>query len=270
MKYSPSVGVRPPEKLRMTPLALGRMWVERLARGRTFWRRLPRKFGRAPILVSPDARLQHLKWQAFDPELLRLAHKHVYEDSVVWDIGANIGVFSLAAGSRARSGYVLAVEPDPWLCGLLHQSASHRRNRALRLQTLCAAIADHPGTASLAIANRGRASNYLEQYDGRSQTGGVRESRRVPVLTLDLLAHDFPEPTLIKIDVEGAELAVLQGAHDLLAKARPRIAVEVGHDRHEPVSKLLLAWGYELFDQTTGAAWQFGSTDFSNILAIPK
>jgi len=156
--------------------------LERLARGKTFWRRLPEAFGRAPILLSPDARLQHLKPYkfAFDPDLLKLAIDFVKEDSVVWDVGANVGVFSIAAASIARAGYVLAIEPDPWLVNLISKTREHKENKKLKIEVLSAAIAETPGIAMLAIAMRGRASNYLMKYEGRSQTGGVRRTYIVP------------------------------------------------------------------------------------------
>ncbi len=132
--------------------------LERAMRGRTFWRRLPEDLGATPILCSADARLQHLKpgEAAFDPELLALARDWVSDDTVVWDVGANIGVFALAAAHRVTRGSILAIEPDPWLFGLLAQSVGRLEMRSVR--ALCAAISDEAGVSDLAIAQRGRAS----------------------------------------------------------------------------------------------------------------
>lgn len=171
--------------------------LERAMRGRTFWCRLPVDLGSTQILCSADARLQHLKpgEAAFDPELLALARDWVSDDAVVWDVGANIGVFALAAAHRVIRGSILAIEPDPWLFGLLAQSVGRLEIRSVR--ALCAAISDEAGVADLAIAQRGRASNFLARFDGRSQTGGVRSLQPVPVLTLDILAASIPPPPLI-------------------------------------------------------------------------
>ena len=164
-----------------------RSLLERFMRGRTFWRRLPEDSGCTMILCSADARLQHLKpgEAAFDPELLWLARNWVTEDAVIWDVGANIGVFALAAGHRVTRGGVLAIEPDPWLFGLLARSAARLEMQSVR--TLCAAISDQVGVADLAIAQRGRASNFLTRFVGRSQAGGIRQMQSVPVFTLDTL-----------------------------------------------------------------------------------
>lgn len=224
-----------------------RSLLERAMRGRTFWRRLPRDLGSTAILCSGDARLQHFKpgEAAFDPELLQLAREWLSEDSVVWDVGANIGVFSLAAASRVRKGSILAIEPDPWIFGLLARSAN--RLETGRVRPLCTAISDNVGIADLAIAERGRASNFLARFDGRSQAGGVRLFQSVPLLTLDVLSDSLAAyPTHIKIDVEGAEWAVLQGGRKILATARPKLFVEVGPDTEDLVTGYLESLGYAL------------------------
>lgn len=247
-----------------------RHWAERLSRGKAFWRRLPSDFGHAPIRVSPDAALSLLKpgRRAFDPMLLRLCSEYVEEGSVVWDVGANVGILSLAAAQRG--GDVLAIEPDPWLYSLLRATQQHRANRQMSLEPLCAAISAEPGIASLAIAQRGRASSFLEKFDGRSQTGGVRSSCLVPVLTLDLLLRGRPKPTLVKIDVEGAETAVLEGATGVLTEARPTILIEVGNATRNDVIARLKDANYRVFDYETGREINDDDGCFANILARPN
>lgn len=246
--------------------------LEQFSHGKIIWRRLPEEFGRTPILLSPDARLQHLKpgRSAFDEGLIRLAVDYVKKDSVVWDVGANVGVFSMAAASIALNGAVLAIEPDPWLAGLVQKSCEHSENQNLVINVLSTALSNTPGTARLVVAERGRASNYLEEYSGRSQTGGERQRHIVPVLTLDLLAESLPAPSLIKIDVEGAEWAVLQGGKKMIESFRPIIAIEVGKNTSSDVSKFLLAQDYELLDLNTGKPVASSKSNTLDILALPR
>ncbi|MFK5979024.1 MAG: FkbM family methyltransferase [Rhizobiaceae bacterium] len=244
--------------------------AERIARGRSFWRRLPPEFGNAPLRVSPDAALKVLKpgHQAFDPMLLRLCDEYVKPGDVVWDIGANLGIFALAAAQRG--GDVLAIEPDGWLHALLVRTQQHSENQKLHLELLCAAISAEPGTAQLAIAQRGRASNFLMDFDGRTQTGGVRQTNLVPVLTLDTLMRGHSRPSLIKIDVEGAEFSVLKGADQLLSESRPTILIEVGDATRDDVVKLLEHANYHLSDYQLESGSGVVSMASSNLLAKPR
>ena len=250
-----------------------RTLIERLSRGRYLKRRLPSRFGRTPLYVSPDAQLKYLKPgnDAFDAELMAIVDQHVRESSVVWDIGANVGVFAFAAASVAKKGSALAVEPDTWLAQLIRRSLLLKENRRLRIQVLPSAIADINGVATLLIANRGRASNALEAVGGRSQTGGIRERIIVPTLTLDTLLDFFEPPTFVKVDVEGAEVMVLTGARRLLSEVRPTIYIEVGEEAAGEVASILRGVSYELFDGSKPIQDQEPAASCAfNTLAIPK
>lgn len=227
-----------------------RTLVERLSRNRILKRRLPSTFGSTPIFVSPDSQLKYLKPgpQAFDLDLLRVAHAYIREQSIVWDIGANVGVFAFAAASIARKGSVLAVEPDIWLAQLIRKSAALAENLSLTVQVIPAAVSARNGIASLLIAKRGRASSCLESAGGRSQMGGVRDTVLVPTLTMDTLLDSGTAPTFVKIDVEGAEVQVLQSAKKLLSEVRPLLYIEVGEESATEATRLLQEAGYLLFD----------------------
>jgi FkbM family methyltransferase len=223
--------------------------------------------------VSPDAQLKYLKPgdEAFDADLLRVVDAHVREDSIVWDIGANVGVFAFAAASIARKGSTLAVEADLWLAQLMRRSLRLESNQGLQLAVLPSAISDRNGVATFMIAQRGRASNALESAGGRSQMGGIRERLTVPTITLDTLLNFFGAPTFVKIDVEGAEEMVLRGAERLLREVRPTIYIEVGKEQCDAVTELLIANGYSLFaGPSSGAAAATPlQSCVDNTLAVP-
>lgn len=249
-----------------------RTLLERLTRESRFQRDLPARFAPTSLYVSPDAQLKYLKpgEDAFDRELLRIIDTQVREDSIVWDIGANVGVFAFAAATVARRGMTLAVEPDIWLAQLMRRSLQLDHNRALSLTVLPAAVSDRNGCATFLIAERGRASNSLESSGGRSQAGGARARVTVPTLTLDTLLEETI-PTFVKIDVEGAEAAVLRGATRLLRDIRPTIYIEVGEEHVAEVTAMLKAHGYTLFDGAdagSGTAMPLDRCTF-NTLAVP-
>jgi FkbM family methyltransferase len=116
---------------------------------------------------------------------------------VVWDIGANVGLFSFAAASQAgRDGRVLAIEPDVWLASLLQRSSALVHDRA-PVDVLAVAVCDTNSLEEFVIARRARSANYLisaGQGGGRplgKQTGGWRAKQLVPTVTLDWLLDHY-------------------------------------------------------------------------------
>jgi FkbM family methyltransferase len=228
-----------------------RVIAERMSRGVVVKRFLPSDFNHAPLFVTPDAALSFWKLglAKSDRNLLAIAQEHVKRGDVVWDVGANIGLFSMAAAQLAGpSGFVLAIEPDIWLASLIGRSAQLRQNRHLNLRVLAAAVSESVGVATLVIAVRGRASNALEIPGPRSQAGGIRMRQLTPTVSLDSLIESQRSPRILKIDVEGAEVMVLRGARRLLAEIRPIVYCEVGEENAEQVTELLTSTGYKLFD----------------------
>jgi FkbM family methyltransferase len=217
--------------------------AERTSRGR----RLKRRLGDLQIFVSPDSALSHLKptRSAFGT-LLGLAEEFVRENYLVWDIGANVGVFAFSAAQRTTNR-VIAVEPDPFLVETMMLTMGLRSNRDLPVTIVAGAVAAHNGIESLVVAARGRSSNALASAGGRSQMGGVRGEIDVPTITLDTLREAYGQPDLIKVDVEGAELAVLEGA-ELVLGAGSIWIIEVGDTARPEISNMFISRDYVLFD----------------------
>lgn len=228
-----------------------RKFLEELSKGKVIKRRLPSKFNKTPFFVSPDAQLKFLKPNnsAFSADLLKVAIEHIKSGDVVWDIGANVGVFTFAAASLVGSdGHIFAVEPDIWLANLINKSARLRANSNFNINVLPAAVSDCNNIETLLIADRGRASNALAKVKGRTQMGGIREKSLVPTVTLDQILSASPSPSFIKIDVEGAEIEVLKGACKILSKIRPIIYCEIGSEQTSDVTNILKSAKYILYD----------------------
>ncbi|MFZ9880995.1 MAG: FkbM family methyltransferase [Phycisphaerales bacterium] len=248
-----------------------RLLLERIARGRVFRKRLPASFGGRPIYVSPDSALSYLKasWSASE-DLFSAATRYVRPGACVWDIGGNVGVFALAAAHRAgSSGRVISVEADPFLASLLQRTVLHARNQDLSISVLCAAASSASGLARFNVAARGRSSNALEQAGARVTAGGVRYVQVVPAITLDQLLAEFARPDLGKIDVEGAEAMVLEGAGRLLSEHRPALYVEVGEEQRAQVGEILKRHRYKLFDGDVADARELDACAW-NTLAVPQ
>jgi FkbM family methyltransferase len=223
--------------------------IENLSRGVVLRRRLPRQFGRLPLYVTPEAGLRY--WgpmSRVDSVLYSMAEELVKPGSIVWDVGANVGLFSFcAAALSGTAGFVLAIEPDFYLAHLLTRSGQGLpRGRYSQVEVLCASVSDSNRISKLQIAERARASNHLVDSAGSTQASGVRGIQPSISLTLDYLLDYFPAPSIVKIDVETHETAVLRGAHRLLREIRPSIWCEVSEENSSAVTRLLGDAGYEL------------------------
>jgi FkbM family methyltransferase len=209
-----------------------RSLVERLTRHLVFQRRLSSEFGAAALYVSPAAGLKFLgkPLAHADPPLLGLARDYVHPGDVVWDIGANVGLFAFAAAARAGpSGKVFALEADDWLIRLLRKSAALPAAARAPVVPIAAAVAEHCGLREFQLAVRSRATSAL-------------------AVSLDWLMDFLPPPAFVKIDVEGAEPEVLRGASRLIARYRPRVACEVPVAIRETVAAFFAARDYYLVD----------------------
>lgn len=227
-----------------------RTGIERILRNRTILRKLPPEFNSTSLYLSPDAKLSYLKpgYSGLDLSLLNIARTYISKDTTVWDIGANAGVFTFAAASIAKKGSVLAVEADIWLAQLIKKSCSLPRNSTLNINVLPAAISEKCGISRFNIAARGRASSFLVEAGGRTQTGGTRERVYVPTLTLDSLLGPFSRPKFVKIDVEGAEALVVRGAEMLFSYVRPFVYIEISEENAQEVSGFFMRKGYLAVD----------------------
>jgi len=253
-------------------MASFRHLLERISRNRVLRRHLPSRAGGRVFYASPDAALRYLNpnLEVIGHALIDFVLQHIQSGDVVWDLGANVGLFAISAAHRVGlTGRVIAIEPDPFLASLLHRSAHHKTNCDLNVDVLCAAISDQAGIAKFLIANRGRASNSLAQAGGRTQAAGSRYTQYVPTLTLDDLLATFPAPTVLKIDVEGAEVMVLNGGKKVLSEIRPTVYVEVGPEQREAIASILRANDYALFDGDSSSGAEIDLCRF-NTLALPR
>jgi FkbM family methyltransferase len=226
--------------------------AERLSRGIVLNRRLPREFGSLRVHVSPEGGgLKYWSWNlgSIAPDLLRAVELFVRAGSVVWDVGANMGLFTFAAAQRTGpSGSVLGIEPDVDNVRLLNRTRNGLPETCGPVEILPVALnRDGGGFVRLVISERARAANAMMGF-GSSQMGGAREVRVVPAYRLDDLLKDFPAPSVVKVDVEGAEVEVLAGGAQLFQRCRPELVLEVSRASSEYVATMLGSFGYKFFD----------------------
>jgi len=225
-----------------------RTMLERLSRNWVLKRRLPADLGSRQVYVSPDAALRFWRrgLESADPVLFRLARHFVEPGAIVWDVGANVGLFSFASAALAgESGRVVSVEADSWIAGLLRRSARPFPGHA-PVTVVNAAVSDRVTLLDFNVAQRGRCSNFVSGF-GTTQTSGSRASFPVIAVTLDWLAERFPKPNVLKVDIEGMDYLALRGAKDVL-KNRPVIISEIQSSEAAEVEGLLAEYGYRFFN----------------------
>lgn len=174
-----------------------------------------------------------LVYPRFEPELARLDDLCPPGCGTAVDVGGWYGPWTRRLAGRAHQ--VVTVEPVPHLARLL-TSASPANVRVIQ-----AAASDHPGTARLWLppddeGERGVSSLVRRDIHARALD--------VPCVTLDGLG--LRDVGFIKIDVDGAELPVLRGAHGLLTHDRPALFIEL-ESRIQPITPvvdLLAGLGY--------------------------
>lgn len=161
--------------------------------------------------------------------------EHVRPGQTVFDVGAHVGYYTaLCSKLVGPAGRVVAFEPRPVNVRLwrLHAECNGLANAAL----IEAAVGDREGRA---------------RFETRTGTGtghvAAEGDLEVRMLRLDdLVARgEAPAPGFLKIDVEGGEVAVLEGARETIRAARPAMLVAThGEALHSAVTAILGANGY--------------------------
>jgi FkbM family methyltransferase len=181
---------------------------------------------------------------AAGPQDASVAAEAVLGCEVFWDLGANVGFFTLLAARRAGpSGRVVAFEPDPQNAARLRAHAARNGLEAI-VEVIEAAVWSQPGTV---LFQRDRLCDSPDRGCGCvvAYPAAGAEVVVVPAVSLDACLGRGRLPDVIKCDVEGAEAEVLAGAGRLLAIQRPVLIIKChSAESRERVRAQLAAFGY--------------------------
>jgi FkbM family methyltransferase len=157
-------------------------------------------------------------------ELAAVAAAVLPPDGVVLDVGANIGLSALALAPLLPRGRIVAVEASPGTVAALRRTLALNGLEA-RVAVEPIALGAAPGEAAFHAAEHSAGAHLM---DAATLGAAALPTVRVPVETLDALVarHGLARLDLIKIDVEGFETEVLDGAAATLARFRPLVFVE--------------------------------------------
>jgi FkbM family methyltransferase len=171
--------------------------------------------------------------------------RHLGPGDVFFDIGANLGFFSMLGAHLVGfgKGRVYAFEAAP------ENAEAVARNAGLNLipniTVIAKAVSSQSGTGRLQVVED-QSWSKLEDYGEHPDTEQVIEVELVSIDEL-LAAGALPPPTLVKIDVEGAELAVLRGMAHTLERHQPAVICEL-HGTHREFVELMASHRYRLIN----------------------
>lgn len=145
--------------------------------------------------------------------------------AVFWDVGANIGIYSILFSKMQPGWKIFAFEPNREVETLLKENISKNRSQNIEIVTL--ALSDKGSTALLKL-NRHRAggNNLINSSSNRSRVLKVTTVKGDELVAL----NKIPRPDFIKIDCEGHELEILIGLEDTIFHYRPIVSIEILKD----------------------------------------
>jgi len=167
---------------------------------------------------------------------------HAPAEGAVYDVGANIGLYTLVfAADGVRK--VISIEPSPLVLPYLRRNLFANNLRNVDVQGV--ALSDHRGTVRFALDSITTNTSHVSA-PGEPGTA-------VPCTDLDTLVavENLPPPRLVKLDVEGHDEPILRGMWRILGKLRPIVCLEGALRRSDGTLgavDLLRAAGYSIWD----------------------
>jgi len=217
-------------------------------------------YGRSPLgflqageLEKPSSIAYHVLTgdipEAFEVHITRFFLPHI---RTFIDVGANIGLYCLLAAHECPAGVqVHAFEPQPECCATL-QHTVHLNNWEDRLAVHCLGLGNAPGEFPLYLS--GTSSTFDNAFNDYASLETI--PARVDTLDNQVASLGIGQVDFIKIDVEGFEQQVLEGAVRTIERDRPVLFVEIadhvrGRSYHNPNYARTLHWlqerGYQLW-----------------------
>jgi len=197
----------------------------------------------------------HRCWMGmYEYEKQKLISRMVQPNTTFYDIGANVGFYTLLGSVLVGTGKVFAFEPVPRNLSFLrrHLALNHVQN----VEVLEFAVSNENGTALFEVEETNAMGHLAERGNIKVQTA-----------TLDSLLQQrrIQPPDYIKMDIEGAELPALRGAEQCIRQYRPLIFLAThGREIHAECCQLLESWGYEC------RVLESSPNELGELLACPK
>lgn len=193
-------------------------------------------------IYLPDAETDYIQKKIaqekkpYELEMLQDMQHRLNKGDLVLDVGSNIGNHALYLAATTESK-IVAFEPNVHLCNSITESIN-LNDFSDRLEIRCVALGAAKGNAHFAS----QIPNNLGAQSIELGSGNIN------VISIDSIDF-YRSVKLIKIDVEGMEVSVLQGAIETIKRDRPLLYIEcLNEEQFRQVSKIMLDIGYGYWD----------------------
>jgi FkbM family methyltransferase len=237
---------------------------------------------RVRLNIKDDSVSKRIFFESYERETTSLLRKLVSPGDVIYDIGANIGYYSLLFSKLVGStGWVHSFEPSQREFLALCENIKINNLKNVYLNQL--AVSDISGNFEMSVFESSTfgAYNTLGIPNHHKVEKEAYKKNNVRTIKLDdyYSIYCSQKPSVIKIDVEGAELGVLKGGHNLFtSKGSPIIVLEICEETlmglnvsSSQVKDLLADYGYQLFSiQPGGLLTPLTLKDSTNVVATKE
>jgi FkbM family methyltransferase len=216
-------------------------------------------------LPISHAHVGSIAFGALETSVQEAMVRHLGRGGVFYDIGANLGFFAMLgahlAGLDAGRVYAFEAAPD--------NAEAIRRNAELNvipnIEVIAKAVSSHSGRGRLQVVDD-QSWSKLADYGEHPFTEQIIDVDLVAIDDLVSTDEILP-PTLVKIDVEGAEIAVIEGMRRTIGEHRPAIICEL-HDTHREFIDAMAEHDYRLINlEGTIPVAEEGAS--AHVLALP-
>ncbi|MDA9184179.1 FkbM family methyltransferase [Flavobacteriaceae bacterium] len=172
-------------------------------------------------------------------------------NSIVWDIGANVGLYSLYA-AKQRNCDIVAFEPSVFNLELLARNIS-KNNLSDKITIIPLALSDREGSGLFNMSNPewgGALSTFDKKFDQYGNTMDVKFNYSIQGVSGDSMVNKMglTQPDYLKIDVDGVEHFILSGMQEILPKVKS-VIIEINDEFEEQLKitqELLIKAGFTL------------------------
>lgn len=173
---------------------------------------------------------------------------------VFYDLGANIGFFSLLASRLVgEAGKIFSFEPDPVTAGRLRRNIE--KNQITNVTVIEAGVASSTGKFRFLPANSSSPDRGVGKF---AAMGEISPGEAIQCYALDDFARERAHPHAIKCDVEGMEVEVIRGARSVFSSFKPLIVFEI----HSAAN------GVEVKSLCRGHGYEMQTIDADHLLAL--